>query len=79
MLLGKQNFWLLVRKVLECGTDTCKLYGLVNSLTSSINTNPIPYHQGSDEELAEQCSEFFKDKITKIRHGLDIHPKYDPI
>ena len=65
-------------KVLECGTDTCKLYCLVNSLIGSTNTNPMPDHQGSHEDLAEQFSEFFMEKITKIRQGLDIHPKYDP-
>ena len=64
-------------KVLECGTDTCKLYHLVNSLTGESNTKLMPDHEGSDEELAEQFSEFFMDKITKIRKGLDIHPKYD--
>ena len=53
-------------KVSECGTDTCKLYSLVNSLTGSTNVNPIPDHQGSDEELAEQFSECFMEKITKI-------------
>ena len=37
----------------------------------------MPDHQGLDEELAGQFSEFFMDKITKIRQGLDIHPKYD--
>ena len=65
-------------KVLECGTDTCKLYNLVNSLTGATITNPMPDHQGSDEELADQSLEFFMDKITKIRQGLDIYPKYDP-
>ena len=28
--------------------------------------------------LADQFLEFFMDKITKIRQGLDIYPKYDP-
>ena len=51
-------------KVLECGTDTHKLYCLVNSLTDSTNTNPMPDLHGSDEDLAEQFSEFFMDKIT---------------
>ena len=37
----------------------------------------MPDHQGSDEDLAEQFSEFFMEKITKTRQGLDIHPKYD--
>ena len=63
--------------VSECGTYTCKLYSLVNSLTVSTNINPRPDHQDSDEEFAEQVSEFFMEKI-KIRQGLDIHPKYDP-
>ena len=38
----------------------------------------MPDHQGSDEELTEQFSEFFMEKITKIIQVLDIHPKYDP-
>ena len=38
----------------------------------------MPYHPGSDEELAEQFLKFFMEKITKIRQGLDIHLKYDP-
>ena len=38
----------------------------------------MPDHQGSDMDLAEKFSEFFMEKITKIRQGLDIHPKYDP-
>ena len=65
-------------KVLECGTDTHKLYCLVNNLTGATKTNPMSDHQGSDEELTDQFSEFFMDKITKIRQGLDIHPKYEP-
>ena len=65
-------------KVSQCSTDTCKLFSLVNSLTGSTNINPMPDYQGSDEELAEQFSEFLMVKITKIRQGLDIYPKYDP-
>ena len=52
-------------KVLECGTDTRKLYCLVKSLIGSTNINPMPDHQGSDEDLGEQFSEFFMEKITK--------------
>ena len=69
---------LVSEKVSECGTDTHKLYSLVNSLTGPTNVNPKPDHQGSDEELAEQFSGFFMEKITKIRQGFDMHPKYDP-
>ena len=65
-------------KVVECGTNTPKLYSLVNSLTCATITNPMPDNKGSDEELADKFSEFFMDKITKIRQGLDIYPKYDP-
>ena len=52
-------------KVSECGPDTWKLYSLVNSLTDSTNVNPFPDHQGSDEELAEQFSEFFMERSRK--------------
>ena len=62
-------------KVSECDTDTCIL---VNSLTGSTDINPMPDHQGSDEELAEQLSKFFMEMISKIRQGLDIYPKYGP-
>ena len=76
--LREAKLLVVSEKVVECGTDTHKLYSLVNSLTGATITNPMPDHQGSDEELADQFSEFFMDKITKIRQGLDIYPKYDP-
>ena len=77
-ILSDAKLSIVSEKFSECGTDTCKLYSLVNSLTGSTNVNPMPDHQGSDEEKVEQFSEFFMEKITKIRQGLDIHPKYDP-
>ena len=76
--LREAKLLVVSEKVLEYGTDTHKLYSLVNSLTGATITNHMPDHQGSDEELADQFSELFMDKITKIRQGLDIYPKYDP-
>ena len=76
--LREAKLLVVSEKVLECGTDTHKLCSLVNSLTGATITNPMPDHQGSDEEIANQFLEFFMDKITKIRQGLDIYPKYDP-
>ena len=76
--LREAKLLVVSEKVLQCGTDTCKLYCLVNSLTGATNTNPMPDHQGTDKGLVDQFSEFFMDKITKIRQGLDIHPKYEP-
>ena len=76
--LREAKLLVVSEKVVECGTDTCKLYSLVNSLTGATITNPMPDNKGSDEELADQFSEFFMDKVTKIRQGLDIYLKYDP-
>ena len=55
-VLREAKLLVVSEKVLECGTNTCKLYSLVNSLTGVTITNPIPDHQDSDEELADQFS-----------------------
>ena len=69
--LREAKLLVVSEKVLECGTNTHKLYSLINSLTDAAITNPMPDHQGLDEELADQFFEFFMNKITKIRQGLD--------
>ena len=65
--LREAKLLVVSEKVVECGTNTCKLYSLVNSLTGATITNPMPDHQGSDKELADKFSEFFMDNNTKIR------------
>ena len=64
--LREAKLLVVSEKVLECGTDTCKLYSHVNSLTGATIINPMPDHQGSNEELADQFSEFFMDKTTRL-------------
>ena len=45
-------------KVIECGTDTRKLYGLVNGLIGLTRPNPLPCNRINDE-LAEEFVIFF--------------------
>ena len=46
-------------------------------MTGNIPENPLPDSE-SDEELANNFTDFFIHKIQKIRDSLEHHPKYDP-
>ena len=65
-------------KVLECGRDTGKLYGLINNITATTKENPLPDHT-NEKALANEFVEFFLDKIQKIWRELDDKPKYQPL
>ena len=65
-------------KVIECGTDTRKLYSLVYGLVRLTTHNPLPDNRSIDE-LAEEFACFFKSKIIKICVDLNNHPKYNPV
>ena len=56
-------------KVKECGSDSQKLYALVNNLLGTKVSNPLP-ESYLDEELAEEFAEFFLSKVLKIRDSL---------
>ena len=64
-------------KVLECGNDAKKLYGLINYLIGNVQENPLPEHS-SDEQLANSFADFFIEKIEKIRRDLCNHEIYAP-
>ena len=57
--------------------DPRKLYKIFNNITGNISENPLPDSE-SDEEVANDFSDFFIQKIQKIRDSLKIHQKYDP-
>ena len=67
----------LSSQIIDVGKDTKKLFSLINTITGSKKTNPLP-PSTSDEELAEEFATFFMSKIRKIRHALDTHPKFKP-
>ena len=62
-------------KIEECGSDSKKLFQLVNHLTSHKPENPL-LTRNTDKELANEFADFFISKILKIRHELDKHPLY---
>ena len=53
---------IMSNKVTECGTDTSKLYSLVNRLMMLTTQNPLPDNRTNDE-LAEEFATFFMSKI----------------
>ena len=64
-------------KVMDCGKDTQKLYALVNNLLGTRKENSLP-STDSPEELAENFSNFFFEKVEKIWQELNSHSKYIP-
>ena len=60
------------RKIEECGSDSKKLFQLVNHLTGHKPELPLPTRR-SDTEYADEYQNFFN-KIVKIREELDHHP-----
>ena len=64
-------------KVAACEQDTKKLYTLVNRIVGCTSENSMPKHN-SDDQLAEEFTNYFMDKIKKIRYDLEQHPKYIP-
>lgn len=64
-------------KVIKCGKDTKKLYSLVNKLTGTKKSNPMPEGK-SDAQLAEDFADFFIEKIMNIRQSLADKTLYNP-
>ena len=55
--------------------DTRKLFKLVSEITRSNKLNPVP-DALSDKELAENFTQFFKQKIDEIRYQFKHIPQY---
>lgn len=64
-------------KVLDMKGDSKSLHALINSLTGTVKSNPLP-ETDTDEELANHFADFFINKIQKIRDALQHHPFYEP-
>ena len=74
-LLNKMKTEVISNKVKECGSDSQKLYALVNNLLGTKVSNLLP-ESNSDEKLAEEFAEFFLSKVLKIRDSIKHYPKY---
>ena len=55
--------------------DTQKLFKLVSEITGNSKPNPMP-DAPSDKELAENFTQFFKQKIDEIRYQFKHIPQY---
>ena len=69
---------IMSNKVIECGTDTRKLYSLITGLIGLTMHNPQQDNR-TNNEPAEEFTTFFMSKIIKICDGLNSHPKYSPV
>ena len=65
------------KKIEECGSNSRKLFQLVNHLTGPKPENPMP-PRNTDKELADEFAHFFISKIVRIRLELDKHSLYQP-
>ena len=64
-------------KVMDCGKDTQNLYSLVNNLLGTRKENSLP-STDSPEELAENFTNFFFEKVETIWQELNSYSKYVP-
>ena len=62
-------------KISGCSQDMKKLYSIVNSLIGRMVENPMPESE-SDEQLAEDFADYFKEKMKKIWDSLSGYQKY---
>ena len=69
---------IMSNKVIECGTDSRKLYSLVNRLVGLTSHNPLPDNRTTNE-LAEEFATCFMSKIIKMCDDLNNHPKYNKV
>ena len=65
------------KKIEECGSNSRKLFQLVNHLAGHKPENPL-LPRNTDKELANEFADFFISKIVRIRQELDKHPLYQP-
>ena len=53
------------------------LYNIISNLSGNRVENPLP-PSNDNSKLAQTFSNFFMEKITKIRNELEKHPQYNP-
>ena len=76
-MLAGSKLRTISNKIEECGSNTKKLYNLVNNITGRVKINPMPPGK-SDQLLANEFAEYFLNKIDKIRDDLVSSQTYLP-
>ena len=56
----------MTKQILDCNSDTRKLYQIVSNITGIISDNPMPEGK-TDQELADSFANFFNNKILKMK------------
>jgi hypothetical protein len=69
-LLTREKTGYLNAKMMECSGDQRSLFRLVSTLTGKPTMSPLPSHS-SGLDLAMKFSDYFCQKIMKIRLGID--------
>ena len=77
ILLTQVKTTMIKEKIDDCHKDTKKLYKLVVYLTGTATKNLLPPGK-TDNQLAEDFTKFFMNKIQTIRDNLADHPLYKP-
>ena len=67
----------LSKMVNECGNDIGLLCRIIDSVTGRNMDNPMPSNI-SMEELMEKFTDFFLDKIVRLRNELSEVNLYEP-
>ena len=62
-------------KIVECGSNSKKLFQLLNHLTGHKPEIPL-LTRNSDKELMDEFASYFLNKIVRKREGLDDQPLY---
>ena len=65
----------LQSKFQDCGKDSRKIHALMTNLTTKHCEQKFPKSR-SDQELAEEFTTFFQEKIHKIRDKLNSKPHF---
>lgn len=73
--IAKANYF--TDKIKRLKGNTAGIYNTINKLTNRIKVNPMPEHD-SKKSLANDFSNFFKNKIEKIQEYLNQFPIYVP-
>ncbi len=65
----------LTDRIANAKGDSRKLYFIVKNLTGTKKTNPLP-DADSEQSLADSFSDYFLDKIDRIRKNFQCYPKF---
>ena len=76
--MGDTKTEIISGKITKLRGDTKNLYSLVYQLTGNVKENPLPERE-SDEDLANEFTDYFMNKIQTICGSLEECEKFHPL